>query len=97
MLIVFIVVGTDLSAGQIAGIIIGVAIVLVIACGVLFFLKRRSSGSLFNFSTLRNEGGFDNAAYDKQMQSVQINGKEDNEQHVNGFAHGFSDLYDTDA
>ena len=64
---------TDLSSGQIAGIIVGVMLALVVVCGILIYLKHYSGNTLFNFRRMRDRPGFDNACYDKSNEEVSIN------------------------
>lgn len=58
----------------------GVLVCLIIVCVVLIVVKKRSGGRLFSFQRFGGSGdaGFDNAAYDKGMDSVNINGSSGN-------------------
>lgn len=94
----------DLSGGQIGGIVVGVLVLLIIVCAVLILVKKRSGGRFFSFQRLGGSGdaGFDNAAYDKGMDSVNINGTSGNKLKngtngniSNGNSVGFADFSDS--
>ncbi|XP_052803256.1 macrophage mannose receptor 1-like isoform X2 [Mya arenaria] len=65
----------DMSSGSVAGIIVGILVLLTVICLVLIILKRQSGGQMFQFAKFANgDSGFDNATYDRSIDSVQING-----------------------
>jgi len=83
-----------LSAGAVAGIIVGVILGLGLMAFILLVIKHRSGGRLFSFKMLRNEGGFDNAAYDRTMDTVKINGSLETSK--NGHSNGSVQFQDFD-
>ncbi|XP_045209803.2 macrophage mannose receptor 1-like isoform X2 [Mercenaria mercenaria] len=85
----------DLSAGQVVGIVVGTLLILAIACVALLIVKRRSDGNMFSFHRLIGRGGvggFDNAAYDKGMDSVNITKNGKNGHVTNGNSVVFADF-----
>ena len=79
-------------------------LVLVIACGVLMFLKHRTGADLFNFRRFRGQPGFDNACYDKSNdevsisnESTQVNGHASKITNGNSINMNFTDFHEYDS
>lgn len=86
---------SDLNAGQVTGIVVGVFAILILVSAGLMVYKKRSGGINISFKPFNNSGdsGIENAAYDKGFDKVCINGTNGSVKYSNGHNNsvGYSD------
>ncbi|KAL4228716.1 chromatin-modulating protein mrc1 [Mactra antiquata] len=78
---------SDLSGGQVSGIVIGVLALLVLICAGLLLYRKRNGGMNIPFKTFSNgsmANGLVNASYDTGYDKVSINGTNGSVKYVNG-------------
>ncbi|XP_052258892.1 macrophage mannose receptor 1-like [Dreissena polymorpha] len=63
-----------MSGGAVAGVITGILLLLALVCIALIVLKTRYGDRYFSFMKFTNQPGIDNAAYDKNTDTVRMNG-----------------------